>query len=81
MLIMLPFYEKLQKVIKKLQQVTRGYNKIASTESTRIMLALVATTSPTHPHPLPILKTLLHYHTTTTHYTTILLYYIPTNII
>ena len=55
MLISLPFYEKLQEVIRKLKQVTKGYNKIASTESIRIMLAIVATTSPPHPHPLPTL--------------------------
>lgn len=51
----MPFYEKLQKIIRKLQQVTRGYNKITSTESVRIMFALVATTPLHHFPPSPTL--------------------------
>lgn len=81
MLIVIPFTEKLQKIIKKLQQVTRGYNKITSTESVRIMLALVATQPLHHIPPSPYTKKLYYTITLPLHHTTILLYYIPTNTI
>ena len=43
MLISLPFFEKLQQIINQLQQVNKKLQEVTSTESARIMFALVAT--------------------------------------